>query len=97
MSIWLEAKIKNALLSVRWEQVGEGTSPKYFMKVQPNFVKVNNMTAWLANFIANHVTYQTYETYEGQDSAINDDFDKHSLEVIATYLEDHGYVVSCPD
>ncbi|KAF0244059.1 MAG: hypothetical protein FD167_3692 [bacterium] len=90
MSIWLEEKIKNALLSVRWEQVGEGTSPKYFMKAQPNFVKVNNITAaWLANFIANHVTYE--------DSAINDDFDKHSLEVIASYLEDHGYVVSCPD
>lgn len=95
MSIWLEEKIKNALLSVRWEQVGEGTSPKYFTKAQPDFVKVNSLTAaWLANFIANHVSY---ETYEDKDSDITEEFDKHSLEVIASYLEDHGYIVSIAD
>jgi len=43
MSIWLEEKIKNALLSVRWEQVGEGTSPKYFTKAQPDFLNLPHL------------------------------------------------------
>lgn len=95
MSIWLEDKIKIALLSVRWEQVGEGTSPKYFTQAQPDFVKVNNLTAaWLANFITKHVSH---DNYENQDSVLANELDKYNLEVMASYLEDHGYTVDFPD
>lgn len=95
MSIWLEEKIKTALLNVRWEQNEEGVSLKYFTKAQPNFVKLNNITvSWLANFITNHISYNSFE---GQDDAVNEEFDKYSLEVIASYLEDHGYTVVFPD
>lgn len=95
MSTWLEEKIKTALLNVRWEEIGEGISQKYFIKAQPNFVKVNNLTAtWLAKVITNHVSSNAYDN---QDDDATEEFDKYSLEVIASYLEDHGYTVSFPD
>ncbi|MBI4851113.1 MAG: hypothetical protein HY819_04725 [Acidobacteria bacterium] len=103
MSIWLEDKINDALLSVNWEQVGEGVSSKYFTVAGPNYVKINTLTAaWLARFISNHVNCNSYEaknslTDQTSSIDVDDEFDKYSLEVIATYLEDHGYTVSFPD
>ena len=53
------------------------------------------MTAtWLAKAITNHVGSNAYDN---QDDDGTEEFDKYSLEVIASYLEDHGYTVSFPD
>lgn len=99
MAIWLEEKIKDALLCVRWGQVGKGTNPEYFTIEQPNYAKMDNLTAtWLAKFIAYHVINNTHESNPtDNDDSTNNDFDKYSLEIIASYLEDHGYTVYFPD
>ena len=95
MSIWLEDSIKEAILAVRWKQVGDNICPHYFVNARPDAVRFNNASAgWLAKFIANRLEFKTPAELDDSET---DGLDKYSLEVVATYLEDHGYIVSSPE
>jgi hypothetical protein len=95
MSVLLEVKIKEAILAVRWKHAQDVVCPNYFVNVLPDAVRLNNSAAsWLANFITNNVTANNIdELVEADDN----DLDNYSLQSLAEYLEDHGYIVTLPD
>jgi hypothetical protein len=97
MSIWLEEKIKDAILAVRWKRAGDGLHPAYFVGgPSESFQLEGSSASFLAHFIAARVTDQNQTDLAQTDSAVKE-LDKYSPEVIASYLEDHGYTVSSPD
>ena len=95
MGIWLEDKIKDAILAVRWKRDGEIPHPGYFVPTTPESFRLEASAAsFLAHFIADHIiTGQT----EYQQESEKETLDKYSSEVLASYLEDQGYIVSSPD
>jgi hypothetical protein len=95
MDISLEDEIREAILSVRWRQYGEGVHAAYFERVTPeSFVLRGSAASYLAHFIAERVsTYQEQTQSESRKSALHE----YSSEDLASYLEDQGYVVSSPD
>ena len=97
MSIWLEEKIKDAILAVRWKRAGDGLHPDYFVGAPHESFQLEGSSAtFLAHFIAARVADQNQADPAQTDSAV-EELDKYSPEVIASYLEDHGYTVSSPD
>jgi hypothetical protein len=95
MYISLEDKIREAILAVRWKRVGDGPNPGYFVEAMSGAVQLEaNAASYLAHFITECVTVSRDKS--GDDSPYNN-LDKYSLEVMASYLEDHGYVVNSPD
>jgi hypothetical protein len=95
MSIWLEDKIKEAIIAVHWRQAGDTICQQYFVPVREDAVRLNNSSAaWLANFISKSFTVNPIIQPDEPD---HDSLDSYSLEAIAHYLEEHGYVVSPPD
>jgi hypothetical protein len=94
MSVLLEDKIKKAILSVRWKQLGDGPNPNYFVSATQDSYQLGIPAAkFLASFIADYITNSTYEVEE--DPAISE-LDKYSLEMMASYLEEKGFTVSLP-
>ena len=95
MSIWLEDKIKDAVLAVRWNRAGDGPHPAYFVDAPPESLQLEGATAsFLAHFIADRIITGSDKPQHDSDE---EELDKYSLEEIASYLEDHGYTVSPPD
>jgi hypothetical protein len=95
MNIWLEEKIKEAILAVRWKQVGNGPNPNYFESISSDSLRMESETAsFLAKFIAWHISNIIHEK---QDDPADGELDRYSPEVLASYLEDQGYTVSSPD
>ena len=95
MSIWLEDRIRDAVLTVRWKRAGDGLHPGYFVDAPPSSFQLEGSAAsFLARFIAERVSAS--QEKQQQDSVV-EDLDKYSLEVIASYLEDQGYTVSSPE
>lgn len=95
MGIWLEDEVKDAVLAVRWKSAGDHIHPDYFVESPPaSFQLEGSAASFLARFIVEHVT--TDQEKQQHDSTDNE-LDKYSLEVIASYLEDQGYTVSSPD
>jgi hypothetical protein len=96
MSIWLEDRIRDAVLAVRWKRDGEGLHPGYFVDASPDSYQLEGSAAsFLADFIANHVGAR--EGVREADTTGQDDLSQYGLEVIASYLEDQGYTVISPD
>jgi hypothetical protein len=95
VGIWLEDKIREAILALRFKRAGDGIDPGYFVDAPPEpFHFEASAAAFLAHFIAKSVINGKDEhRHEG----LNEELDQYSLEVIASYLEDQGYVVSSPD
>ena len=104
MSVLLKEKIKEAILTVRWRQSGDGPNPNYFESMTSGSFRLSAAAAsFLAEFITNHINHNTYfdqnepDTYTDQNDLEDNDLESHSLEVIASYLEGKGYTVSLPD
>lgn len=94
MSIWLEDKIRNAVLAVRWKRAGDGLHPDYFVDAPTETFQLEGSAAsFLARFIADRITAAGDER---QQDSVKEELDKYSPEVIASYLEDQGYTVSSP-
>jgi hypothetical protein len=55
---------------------------------------VASAASFLATFIGNYISHDTFEV---QDDTEQGELDKYSLEGIASYLEDKGYTVSLPE
>jgi len=97
MSIWLEEKIKDAILAVRWKRAGDGLHPAYFVEAPSESFQLEGSSAsFLAHFIAARVAGQR-QVDSAQTDPMVEELDKYSPEVIASYLEDQGYTVSSPD
>ena len=100
MSIWLEEKIKDAVLAMRWKRAGEGLHPGYFVNAPPESLQLESLqlegavASFLARFIAERVG--TGQDIQERDP-VKDGLDKYSLDAIASYLEDQGYTVNSPD
>lgn len=95
MSIWLEDRIRIAILALRWKRAGDRPHPDYFVDAPPESLQLESSVAcYLARFITDRVTA---DKLEPQEDPVNEDLDKYSPEVIAGYLEDLGYTVSSPD
>jgi hypothetical protein len=95
MGIWLEDKIRDAVLAVRWKRDGGGLHPGYFVASPPeSFQMEGSAASFLAHFIANYIAAMDGEQ---QRDPVEGELDKYSPEVIASYLEDQGYTVSSPD
>ncbi|MGH9763982.1 MAG: hypothetical protein ACREAC_24375, partial [Blastocatellia bacterium] len=91
MSIWLEEKIKDAVLALRWKKCGEGLSSSYFIDAPPDSLQFRSSTAsFLAHFVADRVAAEDKQ----QNDPGEQELDKYSLEVLASYLEEHGYIVT---
>jgi len=95
MSIWLEDKIRDAVLAMRWKRADEGLHPGYFVDSSPESFQLEASAAsFLARFIADRVA-------NGQDNnqrdPVEEELDKYNLEAIVSYLEDQGYIVSFSD
>jgi hypothetical protein len=96
MSIWLEDKIREAVLALRWRQVGNGPDPRYFVDAPPESLQLESSTAsYLAHFITEHVAVDNVDRQK--PDLVDEELDKYSLEIIASYLEDRGYTVNSPD
>jgi hypothetical protein len=94
MSDWLKDKIKDAILAVRWKRAGNGLHPDYFVDALPESCKLEASAAsFLACFIADSIVA---DREEHQHDNVEEQLDKYSPEVIASYLEDRGYTVSSP-
>ena len=92
MSIWLEDQIKDAVLALRWQKCGDGPSSTYFIEAPPDSLQFRGSTAsFLAHFVADRVTGGAEDPRSDPPEG---DLDKYSLEVLASYLEEHGYVVT---
>lgn len=95
MSIWLEDRIRIAILDLRWTRAGDGPHPDYFVDAPPESLQLKCSVAYyLAHFITARVID---DTGERQNDSTNEELDKYSPEVIASYLEDLGYTVISPD
>lgn len=95
MSIWLEDKVREAILAVSWKQVGDGPDPRYFVFAQSGSLQLESSAA---SFLAHVITDQiVIDGDKEQDSSVDEELDKYSSEVLASYLEDRGYIVSSPD
>ena len=95
MSIWLEDRIRDAVLAMRWRRAGDGLHPGYFVDAPPGSFQLEASAAsFLARFIADRVVAGKDEYHQG---AVEEELNKYSLEVIVSYLEDQGYVVSSSD
>ena len=91
----LEKTIREAILALRWGRHGDGPDPAYFVVVGPEALRLEaNAASHVARFITNLVID---DASGGPDSSPGTDLDKYSLEIIASYLEDHGYIVTSPD
>jgi hypothetical protein len=91
VSIWLEDRIKDAVLALRWRRDGAGLHPDYFIDAAPDSLQFGTLTAsFLAHFIADRVAFENGANCE----PVEEELDQYSLEVIASYLEDRGYVVT---
>lgn len=92
MSIWLEDRIRDAILALRWKRAGDRPHPAYFVDAPPESLQLEKSAAcFLARFITNHVIA---DRDDRQSLSVNEELDKYSPEVIASYLEDLGYIVS---
>jgi hypothetical protein len=88
---WLENRIRDAVLALRWRREGESLHPDYFIGSPPDSLQFRNSTAsYLAHFIAERIAFEV-EEWEQEEQ-----LDKYGLEVIASYLEEHGYIVTSP-
>lgn len=95
MSIWLEDRIRAAILALRWTRAGDGPHPDYFVEAPPESLQLKGSVAcYLAHFITVRVTD---ETGERQNETTNEGLDNYSPEVLASYLEGLGYTVISPD
>jgi hypothetical protein len=95
MSIRLEDKIREAILAARWKRVGDGPNPSYFVAAMSGAVQLEaNAASFLAHFI---IEQMANVTDSGRPEPPDNHLDRYSLEVIASYLEDHGYIVTSPD
>ena len=95
MSIWLEDKVREAILAVCWKQVGDGPDPRYFVYAQSGSLQLESSAAsFLANVITDHVVVNGDKE---QENPVDQELDKYSSEVLASYLEARGYIVSSPD
>ena len=95
MSIWLEDKIRDAVLAVRWKRTGDGLHPSYFVEAPPESLQLEGSAAsFLARFITDRITAAGDNH---QHDSVKEELDKYSPELIASYLEDQGYTVSSPD
>jgi hypothetical protein len=91
VSIWLEDRIRDAVLALRWRRDGTGLHPDYFIDAAPDSLQFGSLTAsFLAHFIADRVAFQNGAKYDPHE----EELDQYSLEVIASYLEERGYVVT---
>jgi hypothetical protein len=91
----LEARIKESLLTLAWKKDAQGASPGYFVSASPHSVRLEPSAA---SFLARFITEQTCShSVAAEDEPDDESLNGYSLEIIATYLEDHGYVVSLPD
>jgi hypothetical protein len=98
MSIWLEEKIKDAILAVRWKRAGDGLHPSYFVEAPPESFQLEGSSAsFLAHFIAARVVAEQHQPVSVPTDSVVVELDKYSPEVIASYLEDQGYTVSSPE
>jgi len=94
MSIWLEDKIREAVLTLRWRRAGEGLHPGYFVEVPRESLQLEDSAAsFLARFIAQRVAARQDAS---EPDPVRESLDKYSLDVIASYLEDQGYTVNSP-
>ena len=94
MTIDLEDRIRDAILSLRFQRACDGIDPRYFHDAPPEPIQFEESAAtFLARFIANRVGGDC----ECELEAAEKDLDKYSPEVIASYLEDQGYIVTSPD
>jgi hypothetical protein len=88
----LEDKIKDVLLSFSWKRGEQGANPGYFVTASSESVRLESSAA---SFLANCIAEQTWADAAALESQTdNESLDQYSSEIIATYLEDHGYVVS---
>jgi hypothetical protein len=95
MDAILEKTIREAILALRWEKRGDGPDPAYFVSVESEALRLEaNAASYVARFITKSITE---DGDGGSDDSPSADLDKHSLEIIAGYLEDHGYTVSSPE
>ena len=95
MSIWLEDKVREAILGVCWKQVGDGPDPRYFVNAKTGSLQLESSAA---SFLAHVITDQIIiDGDKEQDNSVDEELDKYSSEVLASYLEARGYIVSSPD
>ena len=94
MSIWLEDRIREAVLALRWRRAGDGLDPGYFVDVpRESFQLEGSAASFLARFITERVTPRQ-DTHEPDPAT--EGLDNYSLDVIASYLVDQGYTVTSP-
>ncbi|HYL98572.1 MAG TPA: hypothetical protein VEZ90_06420 [Blastocatellia bacterium] len=90
MNVRLEDEIRDAILTLRWRRQGDGLHPSYFVDSLPGSFQLRTSTAsFLAQFIADCIAVEDQD----QDGSAEHELDRYSLEVIASYLEDRGYIV----
>ncbi len=95
MSIWLEDKIRDAILSVRWRRAGEGLHPGYFAAATLESLQLKGSAA---SFLARYISESLIADWDSKEhDSVKGELDEFSLEEIADYLEDEGYTVSSPD
>jgi hypothetical protein len=91
----LEDNIRDAILAVRWTGTNDGPHPDYFVRAEPDSFRLEASAAsFLAHCIADHLI-AGWDNH--QQSSPTQELDGYGLEVIASYLEDQGYIVSSPD
>jgi hypothetical protein len=94
VGIWLEDMIKDAILDVRFRRSGEGIHPEYFVDALDERLQFeDSAAAFLARFITDRIVEDRANLPESPEREL----DRYSAEVIASYLEDQGYIVSGPD
>ena len=86
---------QRVVLALIWKKDSQGASPDYFVSASPHSVRLEPSAAsFLARFITEQTCSHSIATDDGPD---DESLNGYSLEIIAAYLEDHGYVVSLPD
>ena len=91
----LEVKIKDLLLALAWKKGEQGANPSYFVATSSESVRLE---ASAASFVAGYIAEQTWaDVVAAEDETTDDSLDRYSSEIIATYLEDQGYIVSLPE
>jgi hypothetical protein len=91
----LEGKIKYLLQALVWKRGEQGANLGYFVASSSESVRLESSAA---SFLAKYIAEQTWaDVVALEDQTDNDSLDQYSSDVIATYLEDHGYVVSLPE
>jgi hypothetical protein len=84
---------------LRWERQGDGANPGYFVGAGPESGPESlRLESHAASHVAHFITQRVADGINASGDDLPDaDLDKYSLEIIATYLEDHGYIVTSPE